>query len=50
MVIPYISAIISPVDTVGLMGGQSFDIWLTLSVDHLLPVGHPDRAICHDCS
>jgi hypothetical protein len=27
----------------GVDGRKSFDVWLTLSVDHLLPVGHPDR-------
>ncbi len=27
----------------GIDGKKSFDVWLTLSVDHLLPVGHPDR-------
>jgi hypothetical protein len=27
----------------GINGKKSFDVWLTLSVDHLLPVGHPRR-------
>jgi hypothetical protein len=27
----------------GLDGGASFSNWLTLSWDHLLPKGHPDR-------
>jgi hypothetical protein len=27
----------------GADGRTSFEIWLTLSVDHLLPKGHPDR-------
>ena len=27
----------------GVDGKKSFDVWLHLSVDHLLPVGHPDR-------
>jgi hypothetical protein len=27
----------------GVDGRKSFDVWLSLSVDHLLPVGHPDR-------
>jgi hypothetical protein len=27
----------------GADGRKSFDVWLSLSVDHLLPVGHPDR-------
>ena len=27
----------------GADGTKSFDTWLTLSCDHLLPKGHPDR-------
>ncbi len=27
----------------GLDGRESFSAWLSLSVDHLLPKGHPDR-------
>jgi hypothetical protein len=27
----------------GVDGTKSFDIWLTLSSDHLLPKGHPER-------
>jgi 5-methylcytosine-specific restriction endonuclease McrA len=27
----------------GLDGTQSFDTWLALSLDHLLPKGHPQR-------
>lgn len=27
----------------GVDGTKSFDTWLTLSQDHLLPNGHPDR-------
>jgi len=27
----------------GVDGSKSFDAWLTLSCDHLLPKGHPDR-------
>jgi hypothetical protein len=27
----------------GADGKASFEVWLTLSVDHLLPVGYPDR-------
>ena len=27
----------------GADGAKSFDTWLTLSWDHLLPKGHPDR-------
>jgi len=27
----------------GIDGTKSFDAWLTLSWDHLLPKGHPDR-------
>lgn len=27
----------------GADGAQSFDTWLTLSWDHLLPKGHPER-------
>ena len=27
----------------GVDGTASFDVWLTLSEDHLLPKGHPDR-------
>ncbi|MCD4686790.1 MAG: hypothetical protein K8S97_12715 [Anaerolineae bacterium] len=27
----------------GVDGTKSFETWLTLSVDHLLPKGHPDR-------
>ena len=27
----------------GINGTKSFDTWLTLSWDHLLPKGHPDR-------
>jgi hypothetical protein len=27
----------------GIDGTQSFDTWLTLTSDHLLPKGHPDR-------
>jgi HNH endonuclease len=27
----------------GLDGRQSFDTWLSFSVDHLLPKGHPNR-------
>jgi 5-methylcytosine-specific restriction endonuclease McrA len=27
----------------GTDGRKSFDTWLTLSCDHLLPKGHPDR-------
>jgi hypothetical protein len=27
----------------GVDGTKSFDIWLTLSSDHLLPKGHPKR-------
>ena len=27
----------------GIDGSQSFDIWLSLSIDHLLPKGHPNR-------
>jgi 5-methylcytosine-specific restriction endonuclease McrA len=27
----------------GTDGRTSFEVWLTLSIDHLLPVGHPDR-------
>jgi Fe-S oxidoreductase len=27
----------------GADGTQSFDTWLTLSCDHLLPKGHPER-------
>ena len=27
----------------GIDGKQSFDTWLTLSWDHLLPKGHPNR-------
>ena len=27
----------------GADGNKSFDTWLTLSWDHLLPKGHPDR-------
>lgn len=41
----------------GLDGTQSFDSWLTLSWDHLLPKGHPDRdnpnfivAACNFCN
>jgi hypothetical protein len=41
----------------GADGTKSFDTWLTLSVDHLLPKGHPDRdnpdyivTACHFCN
>lgn len=41
----------------GLDGTKSFDNWLTLSWDHLLPKGHPDRnnpdfivAACNFCN
>ncbi|MCA9926332.1 MAG: HNH endonuclease [Anaerolineales bacterium] len=41
----------------GLDGTQSFDVWLTLSWDHLLPKGHPKRdnpdfivAACNFCN
>lgn len=27
----------------GADGGKRFEVWLTLSVDHLLPVGHVNR-------
>ena len=27
----------------GVDGSKSFDVWLTLTCDHLLPKGHPDR-------
>ena len=27
----------------GVDGADSFDAWLTFTVDHLLPKGHPDR-------
>lgn len=27
----------------GVDGKESFDVWLTLTVDHLLPKGHPHR-------
>lgn len=41
----------------GVDGTQSFDTWLSLSWDHLLPKGHPKRddpdyivAACHFCN
>lgn len=41
----------------GVDGRQSFDTWLSLSWDHLLPKGHPKRneseyivAACHFCN
>lgn len=41
----------------GLDGSTSFDSWLTLSWDHLLPKGHPERnnpefivAACNFCN
>lgn len=41
----------------GLGGTRSFDAWLTLSWDHLLPTGHPERdntqfivASCNFCN
>jgi hypothetical protein len=41
----------------GADGIQSFDTWLTLSEDHLLPKGHPNRGnpdfivtACHFCN
>jgi len=41
----------------GADGTKSFDTWLTLSWDHLLPKGHPNRdnpdyivAACHFCN
>ena len=41
----------------GVDGSRSFDTWLTLSWDHLLPKGHPDRdnpeyivAACNFCN
>ena len=41
----------------GVDGNKSFDTWLTLSWDHLLPKGHPDRdnpdfivAACNFCN
>ncbi len=41
----------------GADGKQSFDVWLTLTVDHLLPKGHLERdnpdfmvTACHFCN
>lgn len=41
----------------GVIGTESFDTWLTLTVDHLLPKGHPNRehpdymvTACHFCN
>ncbi len=41
----------------GVNGLTSFDTWLTLTVDHLLPKGHPNRdnleymvTACHFCN
>ncbi|MCW5873599.1 MAG: hypothetical protein KIS88_03025 [Anaerolineales bacterium] len=38
-----INAIILGANIVERTGEASFEVWLTLSVDHLLPKGHPQR-------
>jgi hypothetical protein len=41
--LPCVSALAVSNRTVGVDGTQSFETWLTLSSDHLLPRGHPNR-------